>query len=263
MKKIVIISTFIFISAITAFSQVENVAKEVLNAYKNKDVELLKKNASGILKLVITKSYFEDKSIHEDAKAIAGWDGTIKEIRYEIDNMLGKKTVLATAYYADAGPDQIYAVLLSSLDNGKNWVFVGSGLGSLKKEEFEQLSKTIPVDGAKKESKVDRAKKESKTATNFSAELANGDTFDKISEAKMVECINSLDDDNFFITLSNKENFIQAAFSDGDFVVEYKENGQQFAAEKVLTKEETIQLFKDYYQGKDNWKKEIVWEKME
>ena len=263
MKKIVIISTFIFISAITAFSQVENVAKEVLNAYKNKDVELLKKNASGILKLVITKSYFEDKSIQEDAKAIAGWDGTIKEIRYEIDNMLGKKTVLATAYYADAGPDQIYAVLLSSLDNGKNWVFVGSGLGSLKKEEFEQLSKTIPVDGAKKESKVDRAKKESKTATNFSAELANGDTFDKISEAKMVECINSLDDDNFFITLSNKENFIQAAFSDGDFVVEYKENGQQFAAEKVLTKEETIQLFKDYYQGKDNWKKEIVWEKME
>jgi hypothetical protein len=34
MKKIVIISTFIFISAITAFSQVENVAKEVLNCLK-------------------------------------------------------------------------------------------------------------------------------------------------------------------------------------------------------------------------------------
>ena len=263
MRKIVILSAFLLISAITAFSQVENVAKEVLIAYKNKDVELLKKNASGVLKLVISKSYFEEKSIQEDAKAIDGWDGTIKEVRYEIENMLGRKTVLATAYYADAGPDRIHAVLLSSLDNGKNWVFVGSGLGSLKKEEFEQLSKTIPVDGAKKESKVDRAKKESKTATNFSAELANGDTFDKISEAKMVECINSLDDDNFFITLSNKENFIQAAFSDGDFVVEYKENGQQFAAEKVLTKEETIQLFKDYYQGKDNWKKEIVWEKME
>jgi len=272
MRKIVIISAFLLISTITAFSQVENVAKEVLIAYKNKDVELLKKNASGVLKLVISKSYFEEKSIQEDAKAIDGWDGTIKEVRYEIENMLGRKTVLATAYYADAGPDRIHAVLLSSLDNGKNWVFVGSGLGSLKKEEFEQLSKTIPADGAKKKSKADGTKKESKaagakveskTGANFSAELANGDTFDRISEAKMVECINSLDDDNFFITLSNKEDFIQAAFSDGDFVVEYKEDGQQFAAEKVLTKEETIQLFKDYYQGKDNWKKEIVWEKME
>ena len=75
----------------------------------------------------------------------------------------------------------------------------------------------------------------------------------------MVECINSLDDDNFFIILKNKEDFIQAAFSDGAFVVQYKEDGKQFSAEKVLTKEETIQLFKDYYQGKDNWKTEIVW----
>ena len=170
----------------------------------------------------------------DDAKAINEWDGTIKEVRYDTDNIMGKKMVLATAYYADAGPDQIYAVMLSSLDNGKNWVFIGTGLGKLTKEEFKQLSKTIPVEGTKKESK---------TATTFSAELANGDTFDRISEAKMVECINSLDDDNFFITLSNKEDFIQAAFSDGDFVVEYKEDGQQFAAEKVLTKEETCLLY--------------------
>ena len=232
----------------------ENVAKEVLNAYKNKDVELLKKNASGILKYAISEGYFEDKSVKEDAKAVEGWDGTIKEVRYEIENMMGKKAVLATAHYADAEADQIHAVLLSSLDNGKNWVFVGSGLGTLKKAEFEQLSKTIPVDGAKKEVK---------TLSNFSVELANGDTFDKVSEEKMVECINSLNDDNFFIILNDKDDFIQAAFSDGNFVTEYKENGQQFAAEKVLTKEETIQLFKDYYQGKDNWKKEIVWKKVE
>ncbi len=254
MKRFAIISTLIFISAITAFSQVENVAKEVLNAYKNKDVELLKKNASGILKMVITKSYFEDKSVQEDAKAIDGWDGTIKEVRYEIENMMGRKTVLATAYYADKGTDQIHAVLLSSMDNGKKWVMVGSGLGSLKKEEFEELSKTIPAGGAKKESE---------TTSKFSAELANGDTFDKISEAKLVECINSLDDDNFFIILKDKDDFIQAAFSDGNFVVEYKETGQQFAAEKVITKEETIQLFKDYYQEKNNWKEEIVWKKVE
>ncbi len=136
-------------------SQVENaakeVAKEVLEAYKNKDVELLKKNASGIIKYTISPSYFEDKSIQEDAKSIDKWDGTIKEVRYDIGNIMGKKMVLTTAYYADAEPDQIYAVLLSSLDNGKSWVFVGTGLGSLTKEEFKQLSKTIPADEAKSE----------------------------------------------------------------------------------------------------------------
>ncbi len=250
LKVVIIISLF----SLVACSQVENVAtdvaKEVLYAYKNKDVELLKKNASGIIKHAISSSYFEDKSVQDDAKAINEWDGTIKEVRYNTDNIMGKQMVLATAYYADAGPDQIYAVMLSSLDNGKNWVFVGTGLGKLTREEFKQLSKTIPVEGTKKESK---------TATTFSAELANGNTFDNISEEKMVECINSLDDDNFFIILKNKEDFIQAAFSDGDFVVQYKEDGKQFSAEKVLTKEETIQLFKDYYQGKDNWKTEIVW----
>ena len=250
--KVVIIVFSLF--SLVACSQVENVAtdvaKEVLYAYKNKDVELLKKNASGIIKYAISPSYFEDKSVQDDAKAIDEWDGTIKEVRYDTDNIMGNKMVLATAYYADAGPDQIYAVILSSLDNGKNWVFVGTGLGKLTKEEFKQLSKTIPAEGAKKESK---------TATNFSVELANGDTFDNISEEKMVECINSLNDDNFFIILENKEDFIQAAFSDGNFVVQYKEDGKQFSAEKVLTKEETIQLFKDYYQGKDKWKTEIVW----
>ena len=87
--------------------------------------------------------------------------------------------------------------------------------------------------------------------------MANGDTFDKVSEAKIVECINSLDEDNFFIILNNKEDFIQAAFSDGNFDIQYKENGKQFSAEKVLSKEATIQLFKDYYQGKDDWKKKL------
>ena len=122
LKVVIIISLF----SLVACSQVENVAtdvaKEVLYAYKNKDVELLKKNASGIIKHAISPSYFEDKSVRDDAKAINEWDGTIKEVRYDTDNIMGKKMVLATAYYADAGPDQIYAVMLSSLDNGKNWV---------------------------------------------------------------------------------------------------------------------------------------------
>ncbi len=39
----------------------------------------------------------------------------------------------------------------------------------------------------------------------------------------MVECINSLNDDNFFIILKDKENFIQAAFSMVNWMFNIKE----------------------------------------
>lgn len=43
MRKIVILSAFLLISAITAFSQVENVAKEVLISTKTRMLNCLKR----------------------------------------------------------------------------------------------------------------------------------------------------------------------------------------------------------------------------
>lgn len=252
MKKLSFLSIAILAFSISAFSQVEDVAKEVLTAYKNKDVELLKNNASGMMKMSISASYFETKSLQEDLKSAASWDGGIKEIRYQAGEMMGKKMITATAYFADVpATGEICVVLLSSLDNQK-WVIVGAGLGKATKEEFEQLSKTIPSEGAKNEEK---------TVKKFSADMENGETFDKITEEKMVECLNKLDKDNFFLTLVNGEDFLQAAYSDKGFVVEYKEKGIQYAAKSVLPKEETIKLFKNYYHSRTEWNQGIIWEK--
>jgi len=41
------------------------------------------------------------------------------------------------------------------------------------------------------------------------------------------------------------------------YTVQYKENRKQFEAKNYLSKEETIQLFKLYYQSDSSWKKEI------
>jgi hypothetical protein len=252
MKKLFLLSIILFAFYISVFSQIENVAKEILTAYKNKDAELLKKNASGMLIMTISPAYFSDPSLKEDIISVENWNGEIKEIRYQVSDMMGKKIFMATAHYADIpGKTDIYAVLLSSTD-GKKWIMFASGLGKLSKTEFDELSKEIPVPVAKTENKP---------AKVYSIEMANGDIFDKVSMEKMIECFNTLDEDNFFITMTCNDDFIQAAVSEKGFVVEYSEKGVRYVATDVVLKEQTINLFKKYYQDSDDWKNGVSWKK--
>jgi len=252
MKKMVLIIIILFSFSMFGYTQIEIAAKEILTAYKNKDAELLKKNASGMLIMAITPAYFNDASIKEDIKSVDNWNGEIKEIRYQVNDMMGKKIFMATAHYADIpGKTDIYAVLLSSTD-GKKWVMFGSGLAKLSKAEFDEMSKEIPLAVTKTENKP---------AKVFSIEMASGDTFDKVSMEKMIECFNNLNDENFFITMTCKDDFIQASYSDKGFAAEYSEKGVRYVATEVLSKEQTINLFKKYYQDKEDWKTGINWKK--
>ena len=121
----IIVTLMMTVNLFAGLPKAEGIAKEVLKAYKTKDVELLKKNASGMLIHAISKSYFEDKGIQDDLKVVENWDGNIKEVRYATDKMMGKKITMAMVHYADApDKDKIYAVILSTMDNEK-WVFIG------------------------------------------------------------------------------------------------------------------------------------------
>ncbi|PLX14573.1 MAG: hypothetical protein C0597_09770 [Marinilabiliales bacterium] len=81
MKKLILAALFLGFT-FTGFTQVEEIAKEVLQAYKDRDTEALKKHASGFFKYAISESYFSDKEIQEDLKFVDSWDGKIKEIRF-------------------------------------------------------------------------------------------------------------------------------------------------------------------------------------
>ncbi len=254
MKKVtLILAVAIMISTnLFAQNQAEDVAKEILMAYKTKDVELLKKHASGVLKFTISKSYFEDDNIRKDIKAVENWDGEIKGIGYKTGSIAGKQINTASVYFADVpNSDNIYEVLLSNYDN-QGWVMFGEGLGTEKKADFEKLSKTVSSDTISKTTKVNK---------DFSVETANGNTFKNVTSEKITECINKLDDDNFFIILNHKENFLQAAYSDKGYTVEYKENGIQYTANDLLSKEKTINLFIKYFNADKNWNKDTEWEK--
>ena len=238
-------------SNIFAQQDVESVAKDVLQAYKTQDVELLKKRASGFLKNAITKSYFEDKTAKKYIEVIKNWDGQIRGIGYEKQNMGPMHILMATVYFADdPKSNDIYEVLLSNT-NGKGWVMFGSGIGKEEKSEFDKLSPTIP--GMPKAT----------PKRQISIEMANGDTFDKAPVKTAINNLKKLDDDNFFIILKNKDDFMQFAYSDkNSYTAEYKENGVQYQAKTPVTKAQAINLIKDYYNTDGKWKTDVEWEKM-
>jgi len=256
MKKALLVVAVLLSFSISAFAQVEDVAKDVLNAYKSRDAELLKKHASAILKMSISEDYFKDESLKKDLKAVDNWDGKIREVRYETKNMMGANVVMATAYFADVpGKDKINVVLLSNL-NDTGWTIFGNGISSMAKEEFNQLSKVISAANAPAEKK---SQKQSQRA--FRVEMASGDTFDNVSEERFEEMFNELNDDNFYIILNDGNNYLQAAFSDKGYTVEYQDEKGHFTAHDILSKDKTISLFRKYYQEGQNWREGITWDK--
>ena len=256
MKKFLLTSVILAIFATAAISQVETVASEVLKAYKDRDPELLKKNASGFVKMAISDSYFEDEQFKDYLKAVDNWDGQLKEIRYKSDNLMGKKVNMAMVHFTDNPDveDEIFVVTLSNIKKDK-WVMLGSGIVSEKKTEFEKGR--LSLSGSKKQ--MEKAEAE-KALEMFSIEMANGDTRDKVDEKLIEEMINSLNDDNFFVILNKGDGeFLQTAYSKQGYSIQYKEKEKQFECEELLDKKQTVQLFKDYFKGNENWKKDNEW----
>ena len=97
--------------------------------------------------------------------------------------------------------------------------------------------------------------------TDFSIEMANGDIFKAVSEKILTDNFNKMDDDNFFLILNHGDNYIQAAYSEDGYVVEYNEDRVQYSANKVLLQKETLDLFKKYLNEDNNWKADVKWEK--
>ncbi len=255
MKKTFIMIALSLGLSTQAFAQsAPEVVRETLQAYQNKDAKLLKSHMVGIFKTLITEDYFEKSDVQKYMDSIENWDGTIKEIRYQSGDIAGVAMTTALAYYADPAenPDEIYALALSSKDQ-KNWVLVGDGLVMESREEFDTFSTDISSA---------TAVPETVPAQDFSLEMASGKTCDNVSEEKLKAAVDRLDDDNFFMILKNGENFIQAAYSEQGYDIQYKDDQAQYVAREYLPKEKTVEAFISYFHGDDTWKDLTPWDKM-
>ncbi len=126
-----------------SYNQGEKKAIDILVAYDARDLETLKSYASGMFANVMDDTFFDYIDNYLDA--IKNWDGEIREVRYEMQEVTFEKTYYAKAYFADDPKDnkKIYVVTLKSKDM-KEWFMSSNGLQRLSKDDFAQLSATIP-----------------------------------------------------------------------------------------------------------------------
>lgn len=124
------------------YAPAEKEAQQILVAYITKDLELLKKYASGMMKSALSEKALERP---RERERIESWDGKIKEIRYYSDEINFQKIYYAYAVYkGDPSKDEkVYAVSLKSKDK-KNWYMGINSLITIKKENFNKHSSELP-----------------------------------------------------------------------------------------------------------------------
>mgnify|MGYP006294525239 FL=1 len=144
MRRIVFVTVILFAFASSAFTQVEDIAMEVLKAYKTRDVELLKKNASGMFKKIISEEFLESENSQAVLNIIDNWDGKIREVRYSKEKVMGETTTVAAAFFADnPNNDEICFVTLTRKAEN-DWVIFGNGIMCNNRSEFEKMSTKLP-----------------------------------------------------------------------------------------------------------------------
>ena len=235
---------------------VEQASTDIIEAYKTKDVDLLKKYATGVIMYVINEGFYESDDAMPLVEIAEKWDGKIKEIRYTQGDMMGKTILLASVYFSDNPNGNLNAVLLSSYEDSE-WKAFALGIGDIPKEEFYKGSVEIPTKDSAKESvsiKNDHSE--------FLIEMANGDSYESPSTEKLKELLGTLDDDNFFLTLNGKNGFLQTSTSEQGYIVQYGNDNGMFEAEAYFTVEMLTEIFVTYIDNDETWKDKSKWVEM-
>ena len=233
-------------------------AKNIIKAYKNKDVTLLKSYASGALVSAISENYFESKDAKPLVKIAQEWDGEIRTIRYDKNMIMGNTVVLGYVHIGENISGKLNIVSLTSL-NKSDWKAFGLGISEMAEKEFLDASLEISADKPKEKQKPEP--KADKTYKGFSVEMANGETLENPSLEKLRAMLKTIDDDNFFLTLNGKTGFLQTTISESGYIIQHNEGGEMFEAESYFTIDKMIELFETYLKGED-WKSMAKWGEM-
>lgn len=245
-----IISLLLSVNIAFAQGNAEDAATDIIKAYKTKDPVLLKKYVAGFFAMAINESFFDSDDGKPLVEIAAKWDGTVNEIRYSKGDVMGKSVLLASVYFSDNPNGNLNVVLLSSYDNS-DWKAFALGISDIPKSEFQEGSIEIPTETAT--SIVDHSE--------FSIEMANGDTFESPSTKKLNELLKTLNDDNFFLILNCKTGFLQASTSENGYIVQYSDDKGMYEAEAYFTFEMLTNIFEAYI-NKEDWKSKAKWIEM-
>lgn len=267
-----------------AFSQTAaEVAKDVLTAYKSKDLEGVKKYSAPFIAAAMNDTVFEDK----DVKALESWDGEVREVRY-FTNEMGLQ---ASAYYDDKDKKALRA--LSLINSGHGWKQMG--VSTVPKKKFLSYETKEPevkagakanagpkASGAplpgdmlkeklsglgfgfgKKKPKAAKGEEQAPAAGGYSVEMADGTTADAPGEDQLRKMLGTLSSDNFFLTLTGPSGFMQAAYTAKGLDMQYKDASGHFAGEAPVPAGTAAEMFGAYLKNGEGWKAQCKWKPFE
>ena len=248
MKKLTVllfVLSFVFsTTALQAQQNVEKTTEEIVTAYQLKDAELLKKYVAGFFAMAINDNFFESDDGAPLVNIAEKWDGRIKEVRYTRGDVMGKQVILANAYISDNPNGNLNVVTLTSYE-GKEWKAFALGISDIAQAEFEKGS-TIFL-------KEDVTQPNVKDYSEFSIEMANGEIFESPTTEKLLELLETLNDENFFLILNSDDGFLQTSTSELGYIVQYSDQSGIYEAEEYFTLDNVIEIFGAYI-DKLEWK---------
>jgi len=287
MKLIPAFLSLLLFLAPSVFAQTApEVAKEALAAYKNKDLEGVKKYTAPMIAGFMDAKFFEDKEVKASVEDLQSWNGKVKEIRYYNSKM----GVMASAHYADADKETFR--VLSLINAGYGWKQMG--VSTVKKKKFLSYEKNEPrikagskaeagdkpgkgaLAGASLQDKLGalgfgKKKPAAQTppaddkapAKGYSIEMADGTTAGAPSAEQLKKHLASLNGDNFFITLTGPDGFMQASYTAKGLDVQYKDKTGHFASVGAVPAEIAGEMFAGYIKNEDGWKSKCKWKPFE
>ncbi len=230
--------------------EIRNLTNEVMQAYKTQDWQLLKKATKSNF---VNEKYFTNKKYKKYTQLAKEWDGTIKDIHYDVMNFMGHSVIEADAYVADAGKksSDIYVVTIKKKDNN-DWHAYIEGIYTMPKSDFDEMDKELKTTPGKA-----AAAKEVKDKFVLTH---NSTPVDEVSEAKISDLIMHPQDPYFnTVQLKYNDDYLLAKYILGRYLINYKENGVIYESKKKLSKDKTVSLFKKYLTHDTDWNKDVEW----
>lgn len=133
-------------------------------------------------------------------------------------------------------------------------------------EDMKEMVKKIAVEAGGEEAgeQVDKAfDMATEGKEGYSMEMANGDKMDDPSLAQLMASLGKLGADNDFCILSYDNDFIQAAYSEKGYTVQFKDATGQYEATELHPQSTVMMMFTSYLNSEDDWQNMAQWEEMQ
>ncbi|MDT8285668.1 MAG: hypothetical protein RQ748_01055 [Elusimicrobiales bacterium] len=255
----ILISVAAFLAPCVSAQPAEEVGRQILTAYKNKDLEGVKRHLPTVLAMTVDRKFFRDKAIKSEVIGLRRWDGKVRDVRY----LVTKAGVTASVYYdEDADPSRIRTFNLDKA--GGTWKQALTPFLTIEKEKFTDYGEKEPSAKAVARAissvpAVVQGAPPDLPNKGYVIEMADGTVVKDPTVAQLRGAFEVLGEENFFITLNAPDGFMTAARSGGAYDVEYKDDRGQFAAIEEMSADQSFDLFSSYMKGEKNWRSKAEW----